>query len=150
MSKDETRSVRQAKNKRHEDDRAYLGSEGGCPLRLKHSAKEKFLHDAGFQNKPNETKRQTDKELKCRKMFPSKRGATTAGEILEAKKSSAYHKHHRQMTATQRAQALALNPEIANSITETESKDGERNDNENEKLFRQPDEETPSRRIRSE
>ena len=51
------------------------------------------------------------------------------------------------MTAAQRAQTFALNPEIANSITETESKDRERNNNEDNKLLRQADEKFDLRRI---
>ena len=41
----------------------------------------------------------------------------------------------------QRAQTFALNPKIANSITETESKDRKRNSNENKQLFRQGNDE---------
>ena len=51
------------------------------------------------------------------------------------------------MTAAQRAQTFALNPEIANSITEAESKNRERNNNENNQLLRQADEKPDSRRI---
>ena len=51
------------------------------------------------------------------------------------------------MTAAQRAQTFALNPEIANSITEAESKNRERNNNENNKLLRQADEKFDLRRI---
>ncbi len=80
-------------------------------------------------------------------MFASKRGAATADEVLEAKKSSAYHQYHGQMTAAQRTQTFALNSEIANSITEAESKDRERNNDEDNKLLRQADEKSDSRRI---
>ena len=51
------------------------------------------------------------------------------------------------MTAAQRAQAFALNPEIANSITEAESKNRERNNDEDNKLLRQADEKFDLRRI---
>jgi hypothetical protein len=95
----------------------------------------------------NETKRQTHKELKGRKVFASERGAATAGEILKAKESSSHHQYNGQMAAAQRTQTFALNPEIANSITEAESKDRERNDNENNQLLRQADEKPDSRRI---
>ena len=80
-------------------------------------------------------------------MFASKRGAATADEVLEAKESSAHHQYNGQMTATQRAQTFALNPEIANSITEAESKNRERNNNENNQVLRQADEKPDSRRI---
>jgi hypothetical protein len=80
-------------------------------------------------------------------MFASKRGAATAGEILEAKESSAYHQYNGQITAAQRTQAFTLNPEITNSITEAESKDRERNNNEDNKLLRQADEKFDLRRI---
>jgi hypothetical protein len=107
---------------------------------LDETAKEEFFDQPGFDEKPNETKRQTHKELKGRKMFASKRGAATADEVLETKESSAYHQYNGQMTTTQRAQTFALNPEIANSITEAESKNRERNNNEDNKLLRQADE----------
>ena len=45
------------------------------------------------------------------------------------------------MITAERTQALALNSEITNSITETESKDRKRNGNENEKLFCERDKE---------
>lgn len=51
------------------------------------------------------------------------------------------------MTAAQRAKTFALNPETANSITEAESKDRERNSNENNKFLRQAVEKPDSRRI---
>ena len=80
-------------------------------------------------------------------MFASKRGAATADEVLETKESSAHHEDDGQMTAAQRAQTFALNPEIANSKTEAESKNRERNNNENNQLLRQADEKFDSRRI---
>jgi hypothetical protein len=147
ISKNETGSVRQTKSQRHDNDPVYLRSERGCHLRLNQSAEEKFLHKSYFEHKPNETKRQTHKELKGRKVFASKRGAATTEEILEAKENSAYHQHNRQMTAAQRAQTFALNPEIANAITEAESKDRERNGNENNKLLRQADKKSDSCRL---
>ena len=51
------------------------------------------------------------------------------------------------MTAAQRTQTFALNPEIANSITEAESKNRERNNKEDNKLLRQADEKPDSDRI---
>jgi hypothetical protein len=51
------------------------------------------------------------------------------------------------MTAAQRAQTLALDPEISSSVTKAEPKDHERNRNKNKKLLRQCDEEPDSRRI---
>ena len=114
---------------------------------LDETAKEKFLYQSHFENKPNGTKRQTHKELKGRKVFASKRGAATADEVLEAKESSAHHQYNGQMTAAQRAKTFALNPEIANSITEAESKNRERNNNENNKLLRQAHEKPNSRGI---
>ena len=116
-------------------------------MRLNETAKEKFFDESHFENKPNKTKRQTHKKLKGRKVFASKRGAATADEVLEAKESSAHHQYNGQMTAAQRAQTFALNPEIANSITEAESKNRERNNNEDNKLLRQADEKSDSRRI---
>src|SRR5437016_6385866 len=89
----------------------------------------------------------TNKKLKGRKVFASKRGAATAGEVLEAKESSAYHQYNWQMTAAQRAHTFVLNPEIANSITETESKDRKRNDNENQEFLSRCDERVDPRRI---
>ena len=109
--------------------------------------KDILFHQSHFENKPNETKRQTHEEFQGRKVFVSKRGAATADEALETKESSAYHKDNGQMTAAQRAQAFALNPEIANSITEAESKDRERNNDEDNKLLRQADEKFDLRRI---
>ena len=97
----------------------------------------KILRLIPLRKQPNETKRQTYKELKGRKVFVSKRSAATAKEVLEAKKSSAYHQYNGQMTAAQRTQTFALNPEIASSITEAESKNRERNNNKNNKLLRQ-------------
>jgi hypothetical protein len=45
------------------------------------------------------------------------------------------------MTTKERSQALALNSEIPNSITEGDSKDCERNNNENDKLLCERDKE---------
>ena len=73
-----------------------------------------------------------------------KRSATAAEKVLESKKSSAHNKHNRQMTTAERTQTLALNSEITNSITETESKDRERNGNEHEKLLCERDKEPDS------
>ena len=80
-------------------------------------------------------------------MFASKCGAATAEEILEAKESSADHQDNREMAAAQRAQTFALNSEIAKLVTKAESKNHERNSNENNELLRQHDEKPDSRRI---
>ena len=80
-------------------------------------------------------------------MSLSKRSAAAAEKVLESHKSSAHNKNNRQMTATKRAQALTLNSEIVNAITETKSKDRKRNDNENKKLLRERHKELDSRGI---
>ena len=51
------------------------------------------------------------------------------------------------MTSAERTHPLALNSEIANSITKPESEDRKRNDNENEKLLCQRDKELDPRGI---
>jgi hypothetical protein len=75
--------------------------------------------------------------LKSGKVFTPKRSAAAADEILKSKESSAHNEDNQQMTSAQRAQAFALNPKITNSLTEAESKDRKRNNNENYQLFRQ-------------
>jgi hypothetical protein len=74
-------------------------------------------------------------------MSVSKRRAAAAEKILESKESSAHTEHNGQMTTAERAQTLALNSEITNSVTEAESKNRERNGNENEKLLCERDKE---------
>jgi len=79
--------------------------------------------------------------LKRGKVFTSKRGAPAADEVLKSKESSAHREDNEQMTSAERTQALSLKPEVAKSITETESKNQKGNRNENEQLFRQRNDE---------
>ena len=75
-------------------------------------------------------------------MFTPKRSAAAADEILEGQKGSAHHKNDQQMTPAECTQTFPLNPEIANAIAETESKNRKRNSNENEELLCERDDRT--------
>jgi hypothetical protein len=132
VTKDKPGSVRQTKYDGHEHDTAYLGFECSGKLRLNQTAKEKFFDESCFKQKPHEAERKTDEQLKSGKVFTSKRCAAAADEVLKSKESSANRENDKQMISAQRTQALSLNPEIAKSITETESKNREGNNNENE------------------
>jgi hypothetical protein len=114
---------------------------------LDESAKEEFFDQSGFDEKPNEAKRQTEKQLVGGKMSVPEGNAAAAEKILESKKNAANYKHDWQMTASERMPALALNSEIAKPTTETESKDREWNRDENDKLLCERDKEPGPRGI---
>ena len=81
------------------------------------------------------------------KVSVSKGSAAARKKILERQESSSHDEDNPQMTAAKGAQPLTLNSEIANSITETKSKDRERNNNKNQEFFREADKELDPRGI---
>src|SRR5262249_49185391 len=101
----------------------------------------------GFDEKPSEAKRQTEKQLIRCKVSMSEGSASAAEKILKSKKSAANNKDNWQMTAMKRLQTFALNSEIAKPITESKSKDRERNSDENDELLCQANKELGPRGI---
>jgi hypothetical protein len=140
VAKDKSGRVCQAKDERHQDNTAHFRFERRGQSRLDESAKEELFHQADLQQEPDEAKRQAQKQLIDGKVCLPKRSAATAEKILETKQSSAHNKDDRQMITAEGPQILTLNPEIASSITKAESKDRERNGNEDDKLLCQGDE----------
>ena len=89
----------------------------------------------------------TYKQLVGGKLSMPEGSPAAAEKILESNESAAHNNDNGQMTVAKRSYTVGLNSKIAKPITKSESKNRERNSDENDKLLYERDKKPGPRRI---